>query len=36
MPTTDELRTLYKKEAGSRNMTLLLKTAGWYAEGEES
>ena len=30
MPTEDELRTLYKKGAGSRNMTPLLKTTGWF------
>ena len=29
MPTTDELKGLYKKETGSRNMTPLLKTTGW-------
>ena len=29
MPTMDELRTLYKKGDGSRNMTPLLKTTGW-------
>ena len=29
MPTTDELKTLYKKGAGDRNMTPLLKTTGW-------
>jgi hypothetical protein len=29
MPTTAELNTLYKKGAGSRNMTPLLKTTGW-------
>ncbi len=30
MPTIAELKTLYKKGAGSRNMTPLLKTTGWY------
>jgi len=30
MPTTDELEGLYKKGAGNRNMTHLLKTTGWY------
>jgi len=30
MPTTDELKTLYKKGAGSQNMTPLLKTTGWW------
>lgn len=29
MPTMDELAALYKKGAGSRNMTPLLKTTGW-------
>ena len=29
MPTMDELKTLYKKGAGKRNMTPLLKTKGW-------
>ncbi len=29
MPTMDELAALYKKGAGSRNMTSLLKTTGW-------
>ena len=36
MPTTDELRTLYKKDAGSRNMTPLLKTTGWYVWSGET
>ena len=36
MPTTDELRTLYKKGAGSRNMTPLLKTIGWYVWSGET
>jgi len=30
MPTMEELRTLYKKGAGSRNMTPLIKTKGWW------
>ncbi len=30
MPTIDELKTLYNKGAGSRNMTSLLKTTGWW------
>jgi len=30
MPTTDELKTLYKKGAGNRNMTRFLKTTGWW------
>ena len=29
MPTREELKALYKKGAGSRNMTPLLKTSGW-------
>ena len=29
MPTEDELKSLYKKGAGSRNMSPLLKTSGW-------
>ena len=29
MPTRKELQTLYKKGAGGRNMTPLLKTTGW-------
>ena len=36
MPTTDELKTLYKKGAGSRNMTPLLKTTGWYVWSGET
>ncbi len=30
MPTSDELKTLYKEGVGERNMTPLLKTTGWY------
>lgn len=30
IPSTDELKTLYKNGTGSRNMTPLLKTTGWY------
>ena len=30
MPTRAELKTLYKKEIGSRNMTPLFKTTGWW------
>lgn len=30
MPTIDELKGLYRNGAGSRNMTHLLKTTGWY------
>ena len=29
MPTREELKTLYQKGAGTRNMTPLLKTTGW-------
>jgi curved DNA-binding protein CbpA len=29
MPTKEELKTLYQKGAGTRNMTPLLKTTGW-------
>ena len=29
MLTREEVKALYKKEAGSRNMTPLLKTTGW-------
>ena len=36
MPTTDELRTLYKKDAGSRNMTPLLNTTGWHVWSGET
>ena len=36
MPTTDELRTLYKKGAGSHNMMPLLKTTGWYVWSGET
>jgi uncharacterized caspase-like protein len=30
MPTRKELKTLYKRGAGTRNMTPLLKTTGWW------
>ncbi len=30
MPTREELKSLYKKGKGERNMTPLLKTTGWY------
>jgi hypothetical protein len=30
MPTLEELKGLYQKGAGSRNMTSLLKTTGWW------
>jgi len=36
MPTTDELKTLYKKGAGDRNMTPLLKTTGWAVWSSET
>ena len=36
MPTMDELKTLYKKGAGSRNMTPLLKTTGWFVWSGEA
>lgn len=36
MPTSVELRTLYKKGAGSRNMTHLLKTTGWWVWSAET
>ena len=36
MPTMDELGDLYKKGAGKRNMTPLLKTTGWIAWSGET
>jgi len=36
MPTTDELKTLYKKGAGNRNMVPLLKTTGWWVWSGET
>ena len=36
MPTTDELKTLYKRGAGDRNMTPLLKTTGWAVWSSET
>ncbi len=30
MPTGEELKTLYEKNVGTRNMTPLLKTTGWW------
>ncbi|MFC1812408.1 DUF1566 domain-containing protein [Thermodesulfobacteriota bacterium] len=30
MPTGEELRTLYQKDTGTRNLTPLLETTGWY------
>jgi len=36
MPTTDELKTLYKEGKGDRNMTSLLKTTAWFVwSGEQ-
>ena len=34
MPTKEELKTLYQKGAGTRNMTSLLKTTGWWVWSE--
>ena len=36
MPTRKELKALYKKGAGSRNMTPLLKTTGWWVWSGET
>jgi hypothetical protein len=36
MPTTDELKTLYEKGKGDRNMTPLLKTTGWWVWSGET
>jgi len=36
MPTVDELENLYKKGAGDRNITSLLKTTGWYVWSGET
>ena len=36
MPTIHELAGLYKKETGSRNMTSLLKTTGWFVWSGET
>ena len=36
MPSADELKALYKKGTGSRNMTPLLKTNGWYVWSGET
>ena len=38
MPTKEELKTLYQKGAGTRNMTSLLKTTGWgvWSESRDS
>jgi len=34
LPTREELKTLYQKGAGKRNMTSLLKITGWWVWGE--
>lgn len=36
MPTRKELKSLYKKGAGTRNMTSLLKTTGWWVWSGET
>jgi hypothetical protein len=36
MPTMKELKTLYQKGAGTRNMTPLLKTTGWWVWSGET
>jgi hypothetical protein len=36
MSTRKELKTLYKKRAGERNMTPLLKTTGWWVWSGET
>ena len=36
MPTREELRTLYQEGAGTRNMTPLLKTTGWYVLSDDT
>ena len=36
MPTLEELKGLYKKGAGSRNMTSLLETTGWWVWSGET
>ncbi|MCJ7693028.1 MAG: DUF1566 domain-containing protein [Sedimentisphaerales bacterium] len=36
MPTREELKTLYQKGAGSRNMTRLLKITGWWVWSGET
>jgi hypothetical protein len=36
MPTTEELKGLYKKGRGRRNMTPLLKTTGWQVWSGET
>jgi len=36
MPALNELKTLYKEGVGTRNMTPLLKTTGWYVWSRET
>ena len=36
MPTRKEIKTLYKRGAGTRNMTPLLKTSGWWVWSGET
>jgi hypothetical protein len=36
LPTRDELQTLYKEGSGSRNMTSLLQTSGWFIWSSET
>jgi hypothetical protein len=36
LPTVEELKTLYKKGTGERNMTPLLKTTGWWVWSGET
>ncbi len=36
MPTVEELKSLYQKGAGTRNMTPLLKTTGWWVWSGEA
>jgi len=36
MPTINELESLYKKGVGTRNMTPLLKTTGWWVWSNET
>lgn len=36
MPTVDELKALYERGKGDRNMTPLLKTTGWWVWSRET
>ncbi|MEE8429706.1 MAG: DUF1566 domain-containing protein [Candidatus Desulfatibia sp.] len=36
MPTREELKTLYEKDVGTRNMTPLLETTGWWVWSGET